>query len=102
MWTIPSFQPDANRGRSCCISSVRPVCRARHHLPHLLKSRSYPHIGWTASLRALQQKLVVQNQRLTLLAERGERPNLASQVLGLAARELSALWGGPHSGLTQR
>ena len=66
-----------------------------------LKDRD-AHIGWTASLRALRQKLVVQNRRFTLLAKRGERPNLASQVLGLAARELSALWGGPHSGLTQR
>ena len=56
-----------------------------------LKDRD-AHIGWTASLRALRQKLVVQNRRFTLLAKRGERPNLASQVLGLAARELPALW----------
>ncbi len=34
----------------------------------------------------------MQNRRFTLLAQRGERPNLASQVLGLAARELPALW----------
>jgi hypothetical protein len=56
-----------------------------------LKDRD-AHIGWTASLRASRQKLVVQNRRFTLLAERGGRPNLASQVLGLAARELPALW----------
>ena len=56
-----------------------------------LKDRD-AHIGWTATLRALRQKLVVQNRRFTLLAKRGERPNLASQVLGLAARELPVLW----------
>lgn len=56
-----------------------------------LKDRD-AHVGWTSSLRARRQKLVVQNRRFTLLAERGGRPNLASQVLGLAARELPALW----------
>ena len=55
-----------------------------------LKDRD-AHIGWTASLRALRQKPVVRNRRFTLLAKRGERPNLASQVQGLAARELLAL-----------
>ena len=57
-----------------------------------LKDRD-AHIGWTASMRARRQKLVVQNRRFTLLSGRGERPNLASQVLGLAVRELPALWG---------
>ena len=56
-----------------------------------LKDRD-AHIGWAASLRARRQKLVVQNRRFTVLARRGERPNLASQALGLAARELPALW----------
>ena len=56
-----------------------------------LKDRD-AHIGWTASLRARRQKLVVQNRRFTLLAKRGERPNPASRVLGLAAWELPALW----------
>ena len=56
-----------------------------------LKDRD-AHIGWTASMRARRQKLVVQNRRFTLLTKRGERPNLASRVLGLATRELPALW----------
>jgi len=58
-----------------------------------LKDRD-AHIGWTASLRARRQKLVVQNRRFTVLAKRGERPNLASRSLALAARELPALWRG--------
>ena len=58
-----------------------------------LKDRD-THIGWTAAMRAKRQKLVVQNRRFTVLAKRGEKPNLASQALGLAARELPALWRG--------
>jgi hypothetical protein len=50
------------------------------------------YIGWTASLRACRQKLVVQNRRFTILFKRGARPNLASQVLGLCLRELPDLW----------
>jgi len=46
-----------------------------------LKDRD-AHIGWTASLRALRQKPVVQNRRFTLLAKRGGRPNLASGSWG--------------------
>ena len=53
-------------------------------------------VGWTPRLRAERQKLVVMNRRFTLLGERGERPNLASQVLGLAVRELPALWREAH------
>lgn len=60
-----------------------------------LKDRD-AHIGWTPRLRAERQKLVVMNRRFTLLAARGARPNLASQVLGLAARELPALWHRAH------
>jgi hypothetical protein len=50
------------------------------------------HIGWTPVLRAQRQKLIVQNRRFLLLGERGEHPNLASQVLGAAVRELPSLW----------
>lgn len=50
------------------------------------------HIGWTPTQRALRQKLVVQNRRFALLAERGEHPNLASRILGAAIRELPGLW----------
>lgn len=60
-----------------------------------LKDRD-AHIGWTPRLRAQRQKLVVMNRRFTLLAARGERPNLASRVLGLAVRELPALWRKAH------
>jgi len=50
------------------------------------------YIGWVSSLRAARQKLVVQNRRFTLLHPKGASPNLASQCLGLAIRELPALW----------
>lgn len=49
-------------------------------------------IGWTPTQRAQRQKLVVQNRRFLLLAERGEQPNLASHILGAAVRELPGLW----------
>jgi len=49
-------------------------------------------IGWTSTQRAQRQKLVVQNRRFLLLAERGEHPNLASRILGAAVRELPTLW----------
>jgi len=49
-------------------------------------------IGWTATQRAQRQKLIVQNRRFLLLAERGEHPNLASRILGAAVRELPPLW----------
>ena len=37
-------------------------------------------IGWTTTQRAQRQKLIVQNRRFLLLAERGEHPNLASRI----------------------
>jgi hypothetical protein len=49
-------------------------------------------IGWHSTQRAQRQKLVVQNRRFLLLAERGEHPNLASRILGAVARELPGLW----------
>lgn len=49
-------------------------------------------IGWTPTQRAQRQKLVVQNRRFALLAERGHHPNLASHILGAAVRELPTLW----------
>jgi hypothetical protein len=49
-------------------------------------------IGWTPTLRAERQKLVVQNRRFLLLGERGGEPNLASQVLGAAVRALPGQW----------
>ena len=49
-------------------------------------------IGWTTTQRAQRQKLIVQNRRFLLLAERGEHPNLASRILGAGVRELPRLW----------
>jgi hypothetical protein len=49
-------------------------------------------IGWTPTQRAQRQKLVVQNRRFLLLADRGEHPNLASHILGAVVRELPELW----------
>lgn len=49
-------------------------------------------IGWNPLHRAERLKLVVQNRRYLLLTERGKEPNLASQVLALAVRELPGHW----------
>jgi hypothetical protein len=49
-------------------------------------------IGWSATLRAQRQKLIVQNRRFLLLAEKGQHPNLASQILGAAVRSLPQQW----------
>jgi hypothetical protein len=49
-------------------------------------------IGWGLGLRKQRLKLVVQNRRFCLLTERGEAPNLASQVLGACLRRLRADW----------
>jgi hypothetical protein len=49
-------------------------------------------IGWTPTTRAERQKLLVQNRRFTVPGKKGASPNLASQALGLAARELPRLW----------
>lgn len=50
------------------------------------------YIGWNMALRRARQKLVVNNRRFTILAKPGEHPNLASQCLGLALRELPRMW----------
>lgn len=49
-------------------------------------------IGWNPLQRAERLKLVVQNRRYLLLAERGQEPNLASQALALAVRTLPGHW----------
>jgi len=56
-----------------------------------LKDRDL-YIGWTPAQRAQRQKLIVQNRRFLLLGERGEHPNLASQILGAVVRDLPDLW----------
>ena len=57
---------------------------------HLLRRDEY--IGWTPSLRAQRLKLIASNRRFTILAKPGERRNLASRCLALAAREIPGLW----------
>ena len=49
-------------------------------------------IGWSPRQRARRLGLVVNNSRLLMLAERHRYPNLASRVLGLVLRRLSADW----------
>jgi hypothetical protein len=49
-------------------------------------------IGWSPRQRARRLALVVNNSRFLVLAERQRYPNLASRVLGLALRRLSADW----------
>ena len=46
-------------------------------------------IGWNPAMAAERLKLVVQNRRYLLLAERGKEPNLASAVLAAAGSELT-------------
>jgi hypothetical protein len=54
-------------------------------------------IGWTPAQRLDRLKLVVQNRRFLLLVDRGRAPNLASRILGAAARELPGQWRGRFS-----
>ena len=56
-----------------------------------LKARD-ERIGWNPAMRAARLKLVVNNRRYTELVPKGSRPNLASHILGLAIRELPAIW----------
>lgn len=49
-------------------------------------------IGWTPRQRARRLGFVVNNSRFLVLPERERYPNLASRVLGLCLRRLSADW----------
>jgi hypothetical protein len=49
-------------------------------------------IGWSPRQRARRLGLIVNNSRFLLLPERERYPNLASRVLGLTLRRLSADW----------
>jgi hypothetical protein len=49
-------------------------------------------ISWSASQRLERLKLIVQNRRFLVLAQRGEFPNLASQAMGAALRVLAEQW----------
>jgi hypothetical protein len=49
-------------------------------------------IGWSARQRARRLGLVVNNSRFLVLPQRQRYPNLASRVLGMVLRRLSADW----------
>jgi len=49
-------------------------------------------IGWDRFQRAQRLKLVAQNRRYLLLHDKGQEPNLASQVLAMACRALPEQW----------
>jgi len=49
-------------------------------------------IGWSARQRARRLGLIVNNSRFLVLPDRRRYPNLASRVLGLCLRRLSADW----------
>jgi hypothetical protein len=71
-------------GRRVAILAWGPACYA-------LKDRDL-WIGWDATRRVERLSLVVQNRRFLLLVERGQEPNLASQVLAAAVRALPDHW----------
>lgn len=49
-------------------------------------------ISWSACQRVERLKLIVQNRRFLLLTNKGQAPNLASQVMGTALRALRGQW----------
>lgn len=49
-------------------------------------------IGWTDVQRGRRLNLLAQNTRFVLLHERGQYPNLASRIISLANKRLSADW----------
>lgn len=72
------------RGRPAALLVWGPACYA-------LKDRDR-WIGWSANHRIERLKLIVQNRRFLLLGEKGAAPNLASQTLGAALRQLPMHW----------
>jgi len=65
-----------------------PACYA-------LKDRD-KHIGWNPNQRLSRLKLIVQNRRFLLLADKGIAPNLASKALAAALRALPEQWEQLH------
>ena len=49
-------------------------------------------ISWSVSQRLERLKLIVQNRRFLVLAQKGQSPNLASQAMGAALRALPEQW----------
>ena len=72
------------KGKPVALLVWGPACYA-------LKDRDL-WISWSACQRVERLKLIVQNRRLLLLTAKGQAPNLASQVMGAALRELRHHW----------
>src|SRR5512140_224493 len=49
-------------------------------------------ISWSKVQRLERLKLIVQNRRFLVLADKGQSPNLASQAMGAALRALPSQW----------
>jgi hypothetical protein len=49
-------------------------------------------ISWSTVQRLERLKLIVQNRRFLVLADKGQSPNLASQAMGAALRALPGQW----------
>ena len=71
-------------GRPVALLVWGPACYA-------LKDRDL-WLGWSALQRVERLKLMVQNRRFLLLADKGQSPNRASQALSAALRALPDQW----------
>jgi len=71
-------------GRAVALLVWGPACYA-------LKDRDL-WISWSVPQRLERLKLIVQNRRFLLLSPKGQSPNLASQAMGAALRELPEQW----------
>lgn len=72
------------RGRPVALLAWGPACYA-------LKDRDQ-WVGWSTTQRVERLKLIVQNRRFLLLADKGQAPNLASQTLAAAVRAVPLQW----------
>jgi hypothetical protein len=72
------------RGRVVALLAWGPACYA-------LKDRDR-WISWSTNQRVERLKLIVQNRRFLILADKGAVPNLASQAMGAALRALAGQW----------
>jgi hypothetical protein len=71
-------------GKAVALLVWGPACYA-------LKDRDQ-WISWSTVQRLERLKLIVQNRRFLLLADKGQSPNLASQAMGAALRALPGQW----------
>lgn len=71
-------------GKAAALLVWGPACYA-------LKDRDQ-WISWSTVQRLERLKLIVQNRRFLVLADKGQSPNLASQAMGAALRALPGQW----------